>query len=259
MRMPMISWTSSTPSPSSRLSRRSRLRTSFGPDGGLVPMNSTAHRCWRSATRVRWAKAPRSARQSPDGSGTSISASIASSMRSSSSSLDETYQYRDITPAPTSRAIRRMLIASGPSASATAMAARTISARDSPRSRRGGCAPRSRCRWTCPAIRCSRASSRETRPGRGYARVREERPLLVVVSPGLAPLLGSLASRVSGAPSVVTGAPPGRSLPAPSAAQHARSRRRPRKPRPPATPDKRLACSYTVLLWYIVLGRTAYE
>ena len=38
--------------------------------------------------------------------------------------------------------MRRMLIASGPSASATAMAALTISSRDSPRSRRGGCAPR---------------------------------------------------------------------------------------------------------------------
>jgi hypothetical protein len=33
--------------------------------------------------------------------------------------------------------MRRMLIASGPSASATAMAALMISARDSPRSRRG--------------------------------------------------------------------------------------------------------------------------
>src|SRR6476660_5022358 len=96
-------------------------------------MNSTAQRCRRSAVRVRWANAPRSARQSPVGSGTSISASIASSIRSSSSSLDATCQYRDIAPAPTSRAMRRMLIASGPSASATAMAALTISSRGRPR------------------------------------------------------------------------------------------------------------------------------
>src|SRR5256885_1478042 len=51
-------------------------------------MNSTAQRCWRSAARVRWANAPRSARQSPVGSGTSISASIRSGIRSSDASLD---------------------------------------------------------------------------------------------------------------------------------------------------------------------------
>ena len=92
MKTPMITWKSSTPVSSSRLSRRSRLRTSFGPEGGLVPMNSIAHMCRLRAARVRWANAPRSARQSPDGSGTSISASIASSIRSSSSSLEATYQ-----------------------------------------------------------------------------------------------------------------------------------------------------------------------
>ena len=158
-------------------------------------MNSTAHRCWRSAARVRWANAPRSARQSPVGSGTSISASIASSIRSSSSSLDATYQYRDIAPAPTSRAMRRMLIASGPSASATAMAALTISSRDSPRSRRGGCAPRARCRWTCPAIRSSRASSRDARPERGYSRGYRKN--------------GHCSSSCSSAPSLPASLPPG--------------------------------------------------
>src|SRR5260370_1436935 len=265
-------------SPSSRPSRRSRFRASFGPDGGLLPMNSIAHRCLLIAARVRWAKAPRSARQSPYGSGTSTSAWIDSSIRSSSSSLEPTCQYRDIAPAPSSRAMRRMLIASGPSASATAIAVLTISARDSPRSRRGGGVPRSLCRCTCPAIRWSRASSRATRPGRsderGYRKNGQGSassphsspgPTRLPIPPSLAPpsLLArsSLVSPVGAGALWLTGAPPGPSNsltacsfpPGPAC----------RKPSPPATteraPGQSLALPYIVLLWYIVLERTTYE
>ena len=121
-----------------------------------------------------------------------------------------------------------MLIASGPSASATAMAALTISARDSPRSRRGGCAPRSRCRWTCPAIRSSRASSRDAWPERRYWRRYRKYGDCSSLDPRRAPR-SPRSRRSPGAsgpptsPSVFTARPSCSFTAAPSAAQHART------------------------------------
>src|SRR5215475_8652984 len=157
----------SRPRPSSELSARSMLCSDFGPTGGRPPMKSTIQGCRWSAARAPRVSARRSVRQSPDGSGVSCSPWTESIMRSSSSSLDATCQYSDIVPALSSRAIRRMLIASGPSASATLIAARTISSRDSAAARRGTCrAPRFMSSSTCRRSRVAwRSSGRKARNG----------------------------------------------------------------------------------------------
>ena len=131
-------------------SDRSMLRSDFGPMGGRPAMNGMTQRCRRSMARWVTAIARRSARRSPVISVPVSSPWMASSIRSSSSSLEETYQYSDMVPASSSRAMRRMVIECGPSASATATAVRTISSRDSERVRPGGRLPWSRR----PCIRC---------------------------------------------------------------------------------------------------------
>ncbi len=84
---------------SSAASDLSRLRSVFGPSGGLAAMKSITHLC-RSST-FRWLRActRRSACQSPVGSGTSMSAISASSMSSSRCSLLARCQYSDMAPA----------------------------------------------------------------------------------------------------------------------------------------------------------------
>src|SRR5215813_3397214 len=158
---------SSRLSPSSEPSARSRFCSILGPPGGRPTMKSITQRCWWNADRVLRASLPRSVRQSPEGSGACSSPMTASIMRSSSSSFDATCQYRDIVPALTSRAIRRMLIASAPSASATLIAARTISSRDSAAARRGRWRPpRFMSSSTCRRRRAAwRSSARKARNG----------------------------------------------------------------------------------------------
>src|SRR5262249_29483937 len=113
--------------------------------------------------RVLRANPRRSVRQFPDGSGASASACTFSSISWCSSSLEPTYQYSDIAPTLISRAIRRMLTASVPSASATAIAVSMMSGRLSPRTWRGAW-PRCSIRLlTCSAIRRSRSRSRRSR------------------------------------------------------------------------------------------------
>src|SRR5215469_9673633 len=153
----------SRPSPSCAAMSRSALRASFGPDGGPIPRKSMAHGWRSSAARVLRAYPRRSARQFPEGSGASASACTFSSISWCSSSLDPTYQYSDIAPTLISRAIRRMLTASVPSASATAIAVSTMSGRLSPRTWRGAWLRCSRCLLTCSAIRRSRSRSRRSR------------------------------------------------------------------------------------------------
>src|SRR5215470_9270032 len=157
----------SRPRPSSEPSARSMFCSALGPTGGRPTMKSTIQG-WRwSTARALRVIARRSDRQSPDGSGASCSPWAASIMRSSSSSLDATCQYSDIVPALSSRAIRRMLTASGPSASATLIAVRTISSRDSAAARRGTCrAPRFMSSSTCRRRRAAcRSSGRKARKG----------------------------------------------------------------------------------------------
>src|SRR5579859_2661201 len=102
------------PSPSNEASARSMLRSDLGPAGGRPPMKSIIHGRWCRFCRFTRARSRMSRRQSPDGSPSSSPPRTASIIRSSSSSLDAMCQYSDIVPAFSSRAIRRMLIASAP-------------------------------------------------------------------------------------------------------------------------------------------------